>query len=75
MGICVMFLNRLLCIDGGGCESFDALSYHLVNENMKHQKRKNKNAWQTTISNGLMTIQTKGIYKACQTLTQKTYEI
>jgi hypothetical protein len=60
-----MFLNRLLCIDGGGRESFDALSYHLMNKNTKHQKNKNKNAWQTTMSNGLMAIQIKGIYKAC----------
>jgi hypothetical protein len=60
-----MFSNRLLHIDGGEQESFDALSYHLVNENTKHQKGKIKNAWQTTISNGLMTIRTKRIYKAC----------
>lgn len=65
MCFCVMCPNRLLRLDGGGRESFDALSYHLMNENMKHQKGKNKNTWQTTISNGLMAIQTKGIYKAC----------
>jgi hypothetical protein len=70
-----MFPKWLLYIDGGEHKSFDALSYHLVNENTKHQKGKNKNAWQTTMSNGLMAIRTKGMYKACWTLTQRTYEI
>lgn len=65
MCFCVMFPNQLLHIDEGEHESFDALSYHLMNKNTKHQKGKNKNAWQTTMSNGLMAIRTKGIYKAC----------
>jgi hypothetical protein len=46
MCFCVMFPNWLLHIDGGEHKSFDALFYHLMNKNMKHQKEKNKNAWQ-----------------------------
>lgn len=36
MCFCVMFPYRLLHIDGGEHKSFDALSYHLMNENTKH---------------------------------------
>jgi len=32
MYFCVMFHDRLLHIDGGEHESFDALSYHLLNK-------------------------------------------
>ncbi len=40
----------------------------------KHQERKNKNACQTTMSNGLVAIWTKGIHKACWTSTRKNIE-
>jgi len=71
--LCVLptkFPNCLLCIDWSKCESLGG------EQNLeKHQEGNNKNACQVAMSNELMAILIKGIWKACCTSTQRGYEI